>query len=286
MTLKKAYYILMITIIFMMLAVIFYALNVSKMNLTWGIMGFSVAVILSIFSVVLSINVIKHEKDIKNTGFLFTHRFEILDWFSFLSISMMVIFMLFTFILLPSDVDQFSMYPTLKPDDRVLIYHFQYEPSRDDIIIIRITKEKYPLVLNSMFYTYDKNQNLVRINEEIYFVKRVVAIPGDLVEFEILGASYVVKINGTIAKTMNGENYITSLTEKNIMEQNLDYGILREGLFLAFGDNPNGFTYIDPVTQETKEIQGSFDSRNYGAVSEEDIIGRVVYRLWPFGNVK
>jgi signal peptidase I len=285
MTLKKAYRILFITIIFMMLAVIFYALDVSKMQLTWGIMGFSVAVILSIFAVILSINVVKHEKDIKHTGFLFTHRFEILDWFSFLSISMMAIFLLFTFVLLPSDVDQFSMYPTLEPDDRVLIYHFQYEPTRDDVVIIRITKDKYPLVLNSMFYEYDNQNQLIGINKEIYFVKRIVGIPGDLVEFELQGSNYAIKINGSIAKTKFDEDYLVTIVEKNIMEQNLVAGILKEGLFFAFGDNPNGFSYIDPNSLETVFVNGSFDSRNYGAVLEEDIIGQVIYRLWPLGRV-
>jgi signal peptidase I len=285
MTLKKAYRILFITIIFMMLAVIFYALDVSKMQLTWGIMGFSVAVILSIFAVILSINVVKHKKDIKHTGFLFTHRFEILDWFSFLSISMMAIFLLFTFVLLPSDVDQFSMYPTLEPDDRVLIYHFQYEPTRDDVVIIRITKDKYPLVLNSMFYEYDNQNQLIGINKEIYFVKRIVGIPGDLVEFELQGSNYAIKINGSIAKTKFDEDYLVTIVEKNIMEQNLVAGILKEGLFFAFGDNPNGFSYIDPNSLETVFVNGSFDSRNYGAVLEEDIIGQVIYRLWPLGRV-
>jgi len=285
MTLKKAYRILFITILLKMLAVIFYALNVSKMKLTWGIMGFSIAVILSIFAVVLSINVVKHEKDIKNTTFLFTHRFEILDWFSFLSISLMAIFLLFTFVIIPSNVDQYSMYPTLKPDDRVFVYHFQYEPKRNDIIMIRITKDSYPLVNDSMFYEYDKNRNLIGINPEIYFVKRVVGIPGDLVEFELLGSNYAVKINGTIVETKYGENYLVSLVEKNIMEQNLDANILKENLFFAFGDNPNGFTYFDPILKRDVEINGSFDSRNYGAVLKEDILGRVIYKIWPIGRV-
>lgn len=285
MTRMKAYRTMMISLLLMMLAIIFYALDVSKMDLSWGITGFSIASLMSIFAIILSISSFKHQNEVTKTGFFHTHRFEILDWFSFFSISLMIIFLLFTFIILPSDVDQNSMYPTLKPNDRILIYHYQYQPKRDDIVIIKITKEDYPLVLNSMFNEYDSHGSLIRILDTIYFVKRVKAIPGDVIDFVLEIDEYYITVNGNTIYTPTGEKYYVKLNQKLIMESYLTLGVLDEGKYMTFGDNPNGFTYIDPTTSQEVSIPGSFDSRSFGAVNEKDIVGKVIYRLWPFGGL-
>ncbi|MDX9692218.1 MAG: signal peptidase I [Acholeplasmataceae bacterium] len=286
MTLKKAYRTMFITIILMMLAIIFYAFEVSKLNLGWGIAGFSIASIVSISAVVFSLNTMKHEKEVKKTGFFHTHRFEILDWISFLSISLMIIFIVFSFFMLPSDVDQNSMYPTLKPHDRILISHFNYEPKRNDVVILRITKEDYPLVLDSMFYEYDSHDNLTEVLDEIYFVKRIMAIPGDKINFQSIGEQFRILVNDEIIFTPEGEQYLVTQNQRVIMENDLINQILIEGRFMTFGDNPNGFTYIDPQTQLEISIPGSFDSRSFGAIKEDHIIGKVVFKLWPFGGIQ
>ena len=286
MTLKKAYRTMLITSILMMLAIIFYALDVTRMNLKWGYSGFAFATLLSITSIVLSINTMKHERDVKKSGFIHNHRFEILDWFSFLSLSLMIIFALFSFVLLPSDVEQNSMYPTLQPKDRILIYHFNYEPTRNDVVVIRITKEDYPLVLNSMFNEYDGQGNLIKIHTTIYFVKRIMAIPGDEVSFQAIHDQYRILVNGEIIFTPEGEQYLIKHNQKIVMEKDLDQGTLKPGLYMTFGDNPNGFTYTDPDTQQQTEVPGSFDSRSFGAVKYDDIIGKVIFKIWPFGGVR
>jgi signal peptidase I len=177
------------------------------------------------------------------------------------------------------------MYPTLQPGDRILIYHYEYTPKRDDIVILHITKEDYPLVLTSMFNEYDSHGRLIKVNEDIYFVKRVKAIAGDLIEFEPDFDQYYIKVNGDTILTPSGERYYVKLNQKTIMEENLDQGVLKEGLFMTFGDNPNGFTYIDPDTNDEVSIPGSFDSRSFGAVDENDIVGKVIFKLWPFGGL-
>lgn len=285
MTRTRAYKAITITVILMMIAIIFYALEVSKMHLTWGIAGFSGAAILSILSIVLGIKPESHDNEVTKTGFFHTHRFEILDWFSFLSLSMMIIFIIFSFFILPSDVDQNSMYPTLKPEDRILIYHFNYTPKRDDIVILHITKEDYPLVLSSMFYEYDNNHRLVAIHDEIYFVKRIKALPGDRITFISEDSDYYIVVNGEIIYTPTGDKYYVTFGQKSIMEEHLQNGYLNVGEYMTFGDNPNGFTYVDPATQLEVSIPGSFDSRSFGAVKEDDLIGKVIYKLWPLGGV-
>ncbi|PKK92530.1 MAG: signal peptidase I [Tenericutes bacterium HGW-Tenericutes-6] len=287
MTLKKAYKTLILTVLLMMLSVILYAYHVTRLSLRWGIIGLTVAGVFSIFSIILSIHQVKHQKDVK-LGFWSAHRFEILDWFTFLSISLMVIFMVFSFAILPSDVQQNSMYPTLKPGERIVINHFLYEPERDDVIIIEITKDSYPLVSADKYVERDSAGRIIATHDRIYFVKRLVALPGDLVDFIIDPENpnqSIVRINGEIIYTPYDEAYYVIDDQIAIISQSLDSGILKDGLYLAFGDNANGFTY-DPITGVRIDLPGSFDSRGFGSVLEEDIIGKVIFRLWPMGAVK
>ncbi len=287
MTLKKAYKTLILTVLLMMLSVVLYAYHVTKLSLRWGIIGLTVAAIVSIFSIILSIHQAKHRKDVK-LGFWSTHRFEILDWLTFLSLSLMVIFMVFTFAFLPSDVQQNSMYPTLKPGERIIINHFQYVPERGDVIIVEITKDSYPLVSSDKYIERDSAGRITATHDKIYFVKRLIGLPGDLVDFVIDPSNpnqSFVRINGEVIYTPYDEAYYVLDDQIDIISQSLDNSILKEGLFLAFGDNANGFTF-DPITGERIDLPGSFDSRGFGSVFEEDIIGKVIFRLWPMGTIK
>ncbi|MBN2268348.1 MAG: signal peptidase I [Acholeplasmataceae bacterium] len=258
MTLKKAYIRLSISILLMVTTIIFYAYGVSKLNLRWSMVGFSIGAILSIFSVILSIHSVSHKRDIKNLNFMTKHRFEFLDWFTFLSISMMSIFMIFMFFLLPSDVSQTSMYPTFEDGDRILIYHYAYEAQKDDIVVIKMTTENYPRVLGV-------------VDDQTYFVKRVVGVPGDLLTFELsYGDYYQILINGEVHKNLYGEIYYIKAYQKEDLEGDLWDGIVPVGQYIVFGDNQDG----------------SQDSRLFGPVYSEDIMGKVIYKMWPLGGIK
>ncbi|MBU1094250.1 MAG: signal peptidase I [Firmicutes bacterium] len=282
MTLKKAYKTLILTILLMMLTVVLYAYHVTKLTLQWGLIGLTVSAIASIFAIILSIHQVKHVKEVK-LEFWSTHRFEILDWLTFLSVSLMIIFIVFSFFILPSNIDQNSMYPTLKPGERIIISHFLYEPERNDVIIVEITQEAYPDVPLDKFD--DGNGNIL---DRIYFVKRLVGLPGDLVEFSLDPddpAQSFVMINGVVILTPYDQPYIIKNVDLDNISVSLESGILMDGQYLAFGDNANGFIF-DPITGDRVNLLGSFDSRGFGAVYYEDIIGKVIFRLWPMGAVQ
>jgi signal peptidase I len=247
MTVKKAYQTLIITVIFMMLTIIFYALNVTRLVLPWAMVGFVIAMLVSIGSVVLSIKEVKHQRDI-SAGFWAKWRFEILDWFTFLSISMMGIFLVFMFIVLPSVVKYSSMSPTLEEGHRVLIYHFQYEPENQDVVI-------------------------VKIDEETYYIKRIQAVPGDTIRFYDMGNHlYRVQINGEFPKSPLDLFYEIDELGKAKIEETLEDEKLIENYFLVFGDNANN----------------SIDSRSsdIGAIHHDNIVGKAVFRIWPIGGIR
>ena len=277
MSVKKAYQTLIITVIFMMATIILYALNVSKLALSWGMTGFVVATIFSLLSVVLSIKEGRHDRDIRQ-GTWAKYRFEVLDWLTFLSVSLMGIFIVFMFFILPSDVQHSSMMPTLSENDRILVYHFKYEPKRGDIIIIRITEDSYPLIPSSMFIERDHHGFIEKTHDEIFFVKRIYAVPGDEVSFvnySEVTAQYEIQINGSVVIAPMNEPYYVTGGQKDIMLESLENGRLKEDRYFAFGDNANGYGLYP----------ASYDTRSFGALYIDDIVGKAIYRLWPLGGL-
>lgn len=248
MTLKKAYQTLILSIMLMVAVVLLYAFDVTKLDLPWGMTGFALATVMSLFSVILAIHTARHAKEVNRPGFLFKYRFEFLDWLTFLSVSLMAIFMVFMFVALPSDVKHSSMNPTLYSGDRVVVYHFNYTPERNDIVV-----------------TY-----MLDYIEDEYYVKRVFGMPGDQITFiSIDTIHYSIWINGEKAVSTSGITYLVQQSGIDEMTSSMTNGVLNDGFYIILGDNANGST----------------DSRSFGAVHEEDIVGKVILRLWPFGGV-
>jgi signal peptidase I len=296
MTLKKAYQTLIIAAILMMLSIILYALDVTKLDLPWGMSGFVIATIFSIFSILFSIHQTKHRKDIEYKNFFLKHRFDILDWFTFLGISMMSIFILFTFFVLPSDVSQSSMSPTLENHNRILVSHFNYEPKLNDITIIEITQENFtsidvinfykkktvcPFLYNlrglscQTSYVLDENNQFI-IQDSIYFVKRIVATSGDIIEFVSITPTlnddreYKIRINGSDYYNQYGQLYKIHETHKNSIESTITNGVIPSDMYFVLGDNE----------------KNSVDSRSFGLVHSDSLIGKVLFKLMPLGGVK
>jgi signal peptidase I len=94
------------------------------------------------------------------------------------------------------------------------------------------------------------------LNEEDDYIKRVIGLPGDRVA--VYGG--VVYVNGD------------PIEEPYIMEQPRDDKaelIVPEGYVFVMGDNRNA----------------SSDSRSWGPLQVEKIIGKAVFRYWPFTDL-
>ena len=270
MTLKKAYYTLIAWVIVTITTILLYAFNVSKMALAWGVIGFTLSTGLSLITLLYALYALKKEKVDDRAHILVRYRYEILDWLSFLGLSMMIIFILFMFFILPSDVSQNSMHPTLSNGDRILLYHFNYEPKRDDVVVIRVNQDDYPLIPTSSFY----DQNRQQFVDEIYFVKRIVAVPGDIVTFELIddqSQRYHMFVNGHLVETPTGVIYMIDPGQKALIEQGIDQQTFRvyDNLYFVLGDNATL----------------SLDSRSFGVIYKKDILGKVIFRFWPMGVV-
>ncbi|MEK7481794.1 MAG: signal peptidase I [Patescibacteria group bacterium] len=100
-------------------------------------------------------------------------------------------------------------------------------------------------------------------NESVYYIKRIIGLPGEEVEIK----------NGKI-KIYNSENPDGFVLDENYLLGNIgDSKIEKTAIsgeeYYVLGDNRNF----------------SFDSRSWGSLEENEIIGLVRLRLWPLNKV-
>ena len=126
-----------------------------------------------------------------------------------------------------------SMEPALLPGETIVVVpHRNAYPDRGDIIVFRLSQ-----------------------NEKAYFVKRVIALPGDLVEI----AGGEVRVNGSVLD----EPYVS----------------WRDGSSLAAQIIPSETVFVLGDRR-----QDSVDSRVWGAVPAANVVGRVSRIFWSNGN--
>lgn len=140
-------------------------------------------------------------------------------------------------------VDGHSMEPTFYGDDRLVVSRVNYlisEPQRGDI-----------LVFNSLVPS--------EAEQGIMLIKRVVGLPGDLVEIR----DQKVHINGVELD----ESYTKEVCQINRCRD--DSWQLGSDEYFMMGDNRNN----------------SRDSRRFGPVPITKIVGQVIFRYWPPANI-
>lgn len=153
-----------------------------------------------------------------------------------------------TFVGQRTKVDGSSMEPTLADEDNLIVDKITYrfsDPKRYDIIV-------FPF----------------KLEENTYYIKRIIGLPGETVQIDEQGNIYI-----------NGEHLVESYGREVIAPENVGIAIepivLGEDEYFVMGDNRNNST--DSRTEIVGNIKG------------EDIVGRAWVRIWPlskFGILK
>lgn len=159
---------------------------------------------------------------------------EIISWIFGIFVSVFIAFVLITSVGVQTSVIGVSMEPELYNGQKILINRFVYKvtsPKKDDVIV----------------FLPNGNQNAH------YYVKRVVAIPGETVQIKG-GRLYV---NGVLQ-----EDEFDKMADAGIAENELKLG---DDEYFVLGDNRNN----------------SEDSRsgNLGAISKSTIIGKAWFHM-------
>ena len=174
---------------------------------------------------------------------------QVREWLVVIVAAVFIAMALRTFVVQQFYIAGPSMEVTLFGDDRVLVNKFSYRfgsPSRGDVIVFdRIT-------LNGDTVQHDD------------LIKRVIGLPGETLTI----ADCVVSIDGTV------------LDEPWLGDQELD-STLEPGVRCGAAD-------VGPTTMGENEVfligdnrPMSFDSRMFGPVDIDLIVGRAVVVIWP-----
>lgn len=144
------------------------------------------------------------------------------------------------FLIQPFIVNGASMEPNFFDGDYLLVdelsYHFE-QPERGDVVVFKSPQDP-----------------------SVYFIKRIVGLPGETIEVD----NSAVKINDKVL----GEKYLTD----GIRNEWSGYKSfkLSDSQYFVMGDNRIN----------------SFDSRYWGPLDQKSIIGLVRLRLWPPSEIK
>jgi len=198
-------------------------------------------------------------------------------------------------------VESASMEPLLEARDRIFVSPLIYgakifffsarlppvrEPARGDVVVIHSPmygRPRAPLSLVEPLIRFFSFQRGSAVRDEsgrripAYMIKRIVAIPGD-----------TIRISGFTAY-IRPEGSTTFIAEQELIPESYEVlvGSLPEGWAKEFpfsGEHP-------PLTLEKDQYflmgdnrQQSSDSRSWGPISRDQILGRVLYRYWPLAH--
>lgn len=173
---------------------------------------------------------------------------EALSWLKAFILALIVVFITQYFFFVPVTVYGESMFPTFEDQDKLIVSKTSSIDRFDNIVFIAPDVE----------------------DENIHYIKRVIGLPGDKIEMKddilyINGKSYEEDyVNKENVDTTDGKvNYDFTLKELT------GESTVPEDCYFVLGDNR----------------QRSNDSREFGFIHKDSVIGEVKFRFYPFKHM-
>ena len=149
------------------------------------------------------------------------------------------------------------------------IRYFLFQPFivKGDSMVPNLQSGNY-LIIDEISYRFKEPNrgDVVVLNYPLdntqRFIKRIIGLPGEVVEIK----------NGKVTISKNGEKIVldeTSYLPEDLMTDGNVYITLKDSQYFVLGDNR----------------QFSYDSRKWGILPKEDIIGKAAIRLFPITSV-
>lgn len=188
--------------------------------------------------------------------------YQIFDIVNFVGIFLTIFLWTVLFVITPVEVSGSSMEPTFSEGDKIIVWHIGYKPMVDDVIIVEAN--------GNYFFSEDTD----------FIIKRVIANSGDVVTFY----NGLIGVNGIainrVNETFSEEQYKKMMTDYVDGENDIKYyeyfpdsgkydGIVPEGYCIVLGDNKSN----------------SMDSKSVGLIHKEDVLGKVILRVYPFNKM-
>ena len=181
-----------------------------------------------------------------------------LEWLAVIVGALLVAFLIKTFLMQAYFIPSSSMTPTLQIGDRVLVNKLSYEfgdMSRGDLVV----------------FQKQNNNNEAKTD----LIKRVIALEGEWIE--IFDGQIFIKETGQTERKLLQEPYLsdgvttTGFVNLSNCEQSTETTcLIPNNHVFVLGDNRSG----------------SRDSRYFGPVHKDNVVGRAFIRIWPLGSLK
>lgn len=174
---------------------------------------------------------------------------DMFDWIEMIVLSACIVLLIFTFVARPARVDGNSMQETLHDSEMLLISDLFFAPDYGDVIVFQKVNSIHPAPM----------------------VKRVIATEGETIDIDF--DTWKVTITDADGNThILDESAYRKLATDARVTSDLEFPItVGEGQLFVMGDNRNH----------------SMDSRSsaVGLVDEEEIIGKVLCRIFPLNKI-
>ena len=181
-----------------------------------------------------------------------------LEWGAVILGALLVAFLIKTFLMQAYYIPSSSMTPTLQVGDRVLVNKLSYEVGdigRGDLVV----------------FGRPATESTVKTD----LIKRVIGLEGELIEI-IEGRIYITQSESS-SRQLLVEPYLASTTytrgfdNTDLCEKATENScLIPDNHVFVLGDNRDG----------------SRDSRFFGPIDENTVVGRAFIRLWPIGSLK
>lgn len=178
-------------------------------------------------------------------------RKNIFDMVEIITMSVVIVFILVSFVFRLASVNGKSMYPTLKNGEILLLSNLFYEPKTGDIIVFQQSN------VETRLFDYP-------------LVKRVIATEGQTIEFDF--EHWIVKVDGVELE----EDYVNYIKEEYMRRLDIKGNtiVVPEGYIFVMGDNRNNST-------DSRDSRVSF-------IRKDEVLGKALLRLFPinvFGTI-
>ncbi|HKJ70777.1 MAG TPA: signal peptidase I [Gammaproteobacteria bacterium] len=190
----------------------------------------------------------------------------------------LVVFLIRSFVVEPFKIPSGSMRPTLQVGDFLLVNKFEYG-LRIPLVGWKLTDGDAPRRGDVIVFQYPRN-------ESVDYIKRIVGLPGDRVAFH----DHTVYVNGEpVPKNPEGPYSYRSKRGQTVHTQRFIERTDSHRYDVLYTRDKRGRTLYEPIKVPAGEYfvmgdnrDNSNDSRYWGYVPEENILGRAFVIWWSW----